>query len=103
MRVTIVKEDSLVIIDNYPIRFDLTPFNLSRNFWALQWYGEEGETEYLDHNQKIDDLTPYQPIIDEYNRLKEALENQPEPKPHPEPRPEAESKPETDPGLDKET
>ncbi len=94
MRLTIVKEDSLVIIDNYPIRFDLTPFNLSRNFWALQWYGDEGEVEYLDHNEIIYDLTEYQLIIGEYHRLQEALEMQPEPMPYPDIR--------KDPGVDNE-
>ena len=92
MRMTIVKEDNLVIIDNYPITFDLTPFLLPKTFWAMQWYEDFGEEEYLDRNEIIHNLYPYQPIIDEYKRLKELIDNQPGPKPYPG----------TDPGVDED-
>lgn len=80
MRVTIVRDDNLVIIDQRPIHFDLAPFALPAHLRALQWRGDQGEIEYDDGtlNEVIDDLTPYQPIIDEYHRLT-ALEDQPPP------------------------
>ncbi len=74
---TIVKDDNLVIVDQHPIRFDLTPFYLAENFHALQWYRDYGEEEFNDGtlNHSIDDMSSYQPIIDEYNRLKEIEDN----------------------------
>ena len=39
MRLTIVKDDNLVIVDKRAIRFDLAPYDLPEKFHALQWYG----------------------------------------------------------------
>lgn len=81
MRVTIVKDDNLVIIDKHPIRFDLSPFHLPKNFHALQWNGSNGEEEFNDgtHNKTITSLKDYSPILDEYMRLDELEDNPPEP------------------------
>ena len=81
MRLTIVKDDNLVIIDQHSIQFDLTPFLLAENFHALQWYEDHGEEEFNDGtaNKEITDISPYQPIIDEYERLKDIEDNPPPP------------------------
>lgn len=81
MRLTIVKDDDLVIVDQHPIRFDLTPFLLPENLHALQWYEDHGEEEFNDGtpNNPINDISPYQPIIDEHSRLKIIEDNPPPP------------------------
>ena len=81
MRVTIVKDDNLVIIEKRPIRFDLSPYGLPKKFHALQWDNDFGEEEYNDGttNKSIGDLSRYQPIIDEYMRLQEIEDNPPPP------------------------
>ncbi|WP_252180219.1 phage tail assembly chaperone [Endozoicomonas sp. 4G] len=104
MRLTIVKDDNLVIIDKRAIRFDLSPFKLPDNFHALQWYGKElppakpsythvmntetlsgtfkpGEIEFNDgtNNKLITDVDEFQPIIDEYMRLAKIEDNPSEP------------------------
>lgn len=81
MRLTIVKDDNLVILEKHPIKFDLTPFNLPKNFHALQWYNEQGEEEFNDGtpNKKITSLNDYHSILDEYMRLADIEDTQPEP------------------------
>ena len=81
MRLTIIKDDNLVIIEKRPIRFDLSPYELPENFHTLQWNNDFGEEEYNDGtpNKSIGDFTPYQPIIDEYMRLQEIEDNPPPP------------------------
>ena len=81
MRLTIVKDDNLVMIDQRPIRFDLSPYDLPENFHALQWYDDHGEEEFNDGtlNQTIDNLDAYAPIIEEYDRLRVIEDNPPPP------------------------
>ena len=81
MQLTLVKDDSLVIVDQRLIRFDLTPFNLPDNLHAVQWYKDNGEEEFNDGtpNNPINDISPYQPIIDEHERLKAIEDNPPPP------------------------
>ena len=81
MRLTIVKDDNLVIIDKRPIRFDLSDYGLPENFHALQWYGNDGEAEFNDGtaNEPINSLDVYAPIIEEYDRLKAIEDNPPAP------------------------
>lgn len=81
MKLTIVKDDNLVIIDRQPMRFDLSSFKLAENFHALQWFEDHGEEEFNDGtpNSVITDIEVYQPIIDEYYRLEDIANNPPEP------------------------
>ena len=73
MRLTIIPNDKVVIKDGlalHGLNFTLT------NIRAVQWYGDKGEVEYLDGspNEAIDDITPYQSIVDVYDTEKVKLE-----------------------------
>lgn len=88
MRLTVVKEDTLVIIDGIGFRgIDMS--SMSADFWALQWYDTWGEKELIDPdtrvktNVPVDDLSPYQSLIDQWNTRKEESEI-PQPPPEPE-------------------
>lgn len=84
MRVTIVKSDSIVVVDGVVYAVDCT--SLPTDFHALQWYGQSGEVEYTatqcEHcgartkkgNAVIRDLTPYQPYVDAWGQAKVAAE-----------------------------
>jgi len=66
MRLTIIPSDKVVIKDGlslHGLNFALA------NVRAIQWYEDHGEVEYLDGspNKVIDDLSPYQSIIDAYD------------------------------------
>ena len=73
MRLTIIPNDKVVIKDGLALHG--LNFTLA-NIRAIQWYGNKGEVEYLDGspNEVIDDITPYQSIIDVYNTEKARLE-----------------------------
>lgn len=73
MRLTIVKEDNLVLIDRQVQTFDLSGYELPESFWALQWQETSGEIEYTDkNNEKIDVLPDWTKlIIAEHQRLTE--------------------------------
>jgi len=75
MNVTIVKEDSFVMIDGEGMSFD---FTLDDNIWAVQWRGTVGEVEYNDGsmNKLIDSFSPYQYLVDAYNIEKQRLEDE---------------------------
>ena len=85
MDVTIVEDDDLVIVDGYPLNFDLLSFYRPPGFWALQWRekNNSGEIEYRNKpNEKIYSLNDFHPIINEHQRLKkekEEEENKPVP------------------------
>ena len=67
MKVTIVKEDGLVIV-NDEVRLGLDLSGLDSNFRALQWNGEVGDLEEVFDgrpvNTQITSLTPYQWCIE---------------------------------------
>ena len=73
MRLTIVKEDNLVLIDRQVQTFDLSGYELPESFWALQWQETSGEIEYTDkNNEKIDTVPEWtKPIIAKHRRLTE--------------------------------
>ena len=74
MNITIVFEDNLVIIDNKPQRFDLSPYSFPAAFWALQWRNDQGEIEFnnTEPNQMITELPEWTTaIISEHARLTE--------------------------------
>jgi hypothetical protein len=70
MRVTIVAEDNLVVVEGQPERVDLS--TLDEEIHAVQWFGTVGEvefkTDYIEntrkHNERISDFTPYQKFVD---------------------------------------
>lgn len=57
MKVTIVKEDNAVHVDNEPLNLDLTGVNFPANFWALQWNGSSGHIEYNSATLQNDEIT----------------------------------------------
>lgn len=70
MRVTIVADDGIVVVEGHGERVDLS--SLDEDIHAIQWYGTVGEVEYKhDHvedvrkqNERITDLAPYQKFVD---------------------------------------
>jgi hypothetical protein len=83
MRLTIVPEDSLVIVDGVPVSIDLLGFSELIGVHAVQWYGSEGEIEFKDggvSNSIITDVSPYMGVVDAHGvevvRLAEAAEAQ---------------------------
>jgi hypothetical protein len=71
MRLTIIKDDSTVIIGGIYYSIDLSILPIG--FHALQWYNTYGEIEWKDErgrmvrNQEISSITDYQWIIDAWN------------------------------------
>lgn len=88
MRVTIVPEDKLVIV-NGEARSPLD-FIVPSNIHAVQWYGTHGEVEFVGgsidvpkpQNEAITDLAPFQAALDAW-----AAWTPPEPPPPPPPPP----------------
>ena len=85
MNLTIVRADDLVIIDDKPQTFDLSPYSFPADFWALQWRNDQGEIEFNNQepNQFINELPEWTTaIIAEHARLTEqALQPPPPPTP----------------------
>jgi hypothetical protein len=75
MRLTIIKDDSAVIIGNIYYEIDVSA--LPSGFHALQWYETWGEIEWKDENgkmtgnERIESLNDYQWIIDVCNTKNE--------------------------------
>jgi hypothetical protein len=71
MRVTIVAEDNIVIVEGQAESVDLSS-SLDEEIHAVQWYGTVGEVEYKHDyientrkpNERITDFTPYQKFVD---------------------------------------
>jgi hypothetical protein len=76
VRVTIIKADDMVYVDGLALSVDCSM--LPDGFHALQWYDSWGEIETnvggQHANQKIDDLSPYQFLIDAHAAKKIKLE-----------------------------
>ena len=72
MNVTILKEDSVVMIDGEAINFD---FDLPSKVWAIQWKGSVGEIEFNDGtpNEVIKDFSPYQSLVNGHATEKKRL------------------------------
>ena len=76
MRVSIITADNSIFVDGKPRQVNCGQLVLDR-IRALQWYGSEGELEYVNHerpNEKIVDFSPYQMYVD-------TAEDIPEPRP----------------------
>ena len=66
MRLIIVPEDSLVIVDGVAAIIDLMGFSELGGVHAVQWYGSEGEIEFKNgefSNASITDVSPYMDIV----------------------------------------
>lgn len=79
VKIAIIPEDSIVVVDKKGYSgLDLS--FLLPSVHAVQWYGAEGEVEYVDaqgrptHNETITDFTPYQPALDAWQAAKAAEE-----------------------------
>ena len=57
MKVTIIKEDNKVHVDNNALDIDLTGVAFPENFWALQWNGSSGHIEYNNPKIQNDEIT----------------------------------------------
>lgn len=72
MRVTILVNDSVVYVEEQPLRVDLD--GIDDDVHAVQWYGEAGEVEfktnYIDGsrrpNERITDFSEYQIFVDRW-------------------------------------
>ena len=81
MRVTIIPSDGFVSVDGEGYDgIDLS--FMSEDINALQWYGSDGEIERKDErnrivsNEKITDISPYQPALDSWQVDKEIAEQE---------------------------
>jgi hypothetical protein len=77
MRVSIVCQDGLVVVDGIAFSgLDLS--FMPNNIHAVQWYHTEGEVEYRDaqgratHTQTITDLIPYHFVLELWQQAKAA-------------------------------
>lgn len=46
MKLTIIKEDNMVLVDGKALELDLSTITFPENFWALQWNSSSGHIEY---------------------------------------------------------
>ena len=57
MKLTIVKEDNMVLVDGKSLELDLSTITFPENFWALQWNGSSGHIEYNNPMIQNDEIT----------------------------------------------
>lgn len=70
MRVTIIADDNIVLVEEFAERVDLS--GLNSDIHAVQWYGTRGEVEYkMDFikgqkkpNTEITNFEPFQKYVD---------------------------------------
>lgn len=71
MRVTVIAEDNIVLVEGFGQPVDLTELYDS-GIHAIQWYGTFGEVEYYNGpgvtnirgNTHFDDFSPFQYLVD---------------------------------------
>lgn len=71
MRVSIVADDNLVLVEGIPQTIDCSAL-ISQGIHAVQWYGSFGEIEFATDletgnrksNERITDVSPFQSLID---------------------------------------
>ena len=80
MRVTIIRDDNIVLVDGVAHRVDCS--DLPIDVHAVQWAGDLGEVEYAlavcahcggrskKMNATFADMTPYQRYVDRWNEVK---------------------------------
>lgn len=78
MKLTIVLEDNLVLVDGIPFN-DIDLSSISSEIRAIQWDGTNGHIEYVDRtkpNSPISSITKYKKIVSEHGKkLKSHVEN----------------------------
>lgn len=83
MRITVIRNDSLVSIDGETIK-GINLDQLDKTIHAIQWYGEDGEIERVNErghiiaNEKINSFVPYEWVIDAWQSVKDSTELLPE-------------------------
>jgi hypothetical protein len=86
MRVTIVPDDGIVLVDSKWLKIDCS--SVASDIHAVQWYDDHGEIEYKTingaraPNMSISDISPFKTVIDLWN-----VENAKPPPPPPPPPP----------------
>ena|ERR1700757_63319 len=82
MRVTIVVDDDLVLVDGKPAKVDLSHL-IADNIHAVQWYGDRGEVEFRsdpmgdrEPNERIKEFVVFQKYVDAWRIQREADEEQ---------------------------
>lgn len=66
MRLSIIAADNVIVIDGAVHESNCSGL-MAKGISALQWYGDEGEIEYVGHmkpNELTKDLKPFQQYID---------------------------------------
>lgn len=86
MRLTIIRDDNLVIVDGRPLRIDCSA--LPQSVSAVQWYGDHGEVETTDGdgrraNLAMQSMDDYQSLVDAWQAEADRLSNLPPPPPPP--------------------
>ena len=83
-RITIINNDNgtIDVMVNGENAENIPATNLDSSIHAVQWYGDHGEVEYNDHNEKITDFSPFNQILldreAEIDRVvEEAIEEEP--------------------------
>jgi hypothetical protein len=81
MRVTIVVDDNIVLVNGQPAHVDLSPL-IKDNIHAVQWYDSKGEVEFRaddplgdrQPNERISDFTPFNRYVEKWKAQREADE-----------------------------
>lgn len=70
MRLTIIRDDNVVIVDGRALSVDLS--GLPDNLHAVQWDGLAGHVEYNDGtpNEKLDAITAWQSVVDAWEAVR---------------------------------
>lgn len=86
MRISIIQEDNIVVLDGRAIVIDsLGKILNDADIHAIQWDTDRGHIEYKKEtkvNEKITSMSFIQPVVDEWTRL-QVIEDAPPPPPTP--------------------
>ncbi|EGY24603.1 hypothetical protein DA2_3219 [Desulfovibrio sp. A2] len=72
MRLTIIRDDNVVIVDGRALAVDLA--GLPDNLHAVQWDGQAGHVEFNDGtpNEKLEDISAWQSVVDAWGAARQA-------------------------------
>jgi hypothetical protein len=91
MRVTIIVDDNVVLVQGIPCMVDCSAL-VAQGIHAVQWYDTSGEIEYSadprtgqrQPNRGIGDISPFQPLIEAWTaEARKPLPQRPAPPPTP--------------------